>query len=134
MFDRKIFAYFYVNRLCVRLFALLPKHEIWGDLELLWDFRLEREHRFLIYGLVGFHRYGFDLCTGAVANIECGRDLAFITRRHFFLLALRSGATAGGVNRLKVHRCLAGVLVLEMANCLFVVRGGMQLKSSLLPF
>src|SRR6267142_5174003 len=127
MFDRKIFAHFYVNCLCVRLFALFPKHEIWGDLELLWDLRLEREHRFLIYGLVCLNRYGFDLSTGTVTDIECGRDLAFISRRHFFLLALRSGATAGGVNRFKVHRRLAGVLVLEMADRLFVVGGGMQL-------
>ena len=131
---RKIFAHFYVNRLCVRLFALFPKHEIWGDLELLWDFRLEREHCFLICGLVGFHRHGFDLSASTVADIECGRDLAFISRRHFFLLALRSGATAGGVNRLKVHRRAASVLVLEMADRLFVVSGGMQLDRGLLPF
>src|SRR4029077_6225245 len=129
-----IFAHFYVNRLGVRLFALFPKHEIWGDLELLWDFRLERQHRFLIYGLVCLHRYGFDLVAGAVANIECGRDLAFITRRHFFLLVLRSGATAGGVNRLKVHRWLASILVFEMADRLLVVSGGMQLDRGLLPF
>src|SRR6266436_3533309 len=134
MFDGEIFAHFYVNRLYVRLFALFPKHEIWGDLELLWDFRLEREHRFLIYGLVGLHRYGFDLSTGTIADIECGRDFAFISRRHFFLLALRSGATAGGVNRLKVHRCLASILVLEMADRLLVVSGGMQLDRGLLPF
>src|SRR5882724_11731804 len=134
MFDRKIFAHFYVNRLGVRLFALFPKHEIWGDLELLWDFRLEREHRFLIYGLVCLHRYSFDLCTGTVANIECGRDLAFISRRHFFLLALRSGATAGGVNRLKVHRRFARVLIFEMADRLFVGSSRMQLDRGLLPF
>src|SRR5882724_12565693 len=134
MFDRKIFAHFYVNRLGVRLFTLFPKHEIWGDLELLWDFRLEREHRFLIYGLVGLNRYGFDLSTGTIADIECGRDLAFISRRHFFLLALRSGATAGSVNRFKVHRCLAGVLIFEMADRLFVGGSRMQLDRGLLPF
>ncbi len=114
--------------------ALFPKHEIWGDLELLRDFRLEREHCFLICGLVGFHRHSFDLSAGAIADIECGCDLAFFSGRHFFLLALRSGATAGGMNRLKVHRRLAGVLVLEMADRLFVVGGGMQLDRGLLPF
>jgi hypothetical protein len=123
--DRKIFAHFYINRLCVRFVALFPKNKIWGDLELLWDFRLEREHCFLICCLVGFHSHSFDLCAGAVADIERGRNLAFIARRHFFLLALRGGATAGGVNRFKVHRRLASVLVFEVADRLFVVRGGM---------
>src|SRR5437762_13879203 len=127
MFDRKIFAYFYVNCLCVRLVALFPKHEIWGDLELLWDFRLQSEHCSLICGLVGFHSHSFDLCTGTVSDVECGRDLAFISRRHFFLLASRSGATAGCMNRLKAHRRAACVLVLEMADRLFVVRGGTEL-------
>ncbi len=134
MFDRKIFPDFYINRLCVRFLALFPKHEIWGDLKLLRDFRLEREHRFLICGLVGLHRYGFDLSAGTIADIERGSDLAFFSGRHFFLLALRSGATAGGMNRLKVHGRRAGVLVLEMADRLFVVRGGMQLDRGLLPF
>src|SRR6266478_3858383 len=65
--------------------------------------------------------YGFDLSAGTIADIECGCDFAFISRRHFFLLALRSGATAGSVDRFKVHRCLASILVLEMADRLFVV-------------
>src|SRR6476469_11149915 len=134
MFDRKIFPDFYINRLCVRFVTLLPKNEIWGDLKLLRDFRLESEHRFLICGLVGLHRYGFDLSAGTIADIEGCCDFAFLSRRHFFLLALRSGATAGSVNRFKVHRRLAGVLVLEMANRLFVVWGGMQLDGRLLPF
>src|SRR5437764_8060728 len=134
MFDRKIFAYFYVNCLCVRLVALFPKHETWGDLELLWDFRLQSEHCSLICGLVGFHSHSFDLCTGTVSDIECRRDLAFISRRHFFLLALRSRATAGGMNTLKVHRRAASGLVLEMADCLFVVLGGMLVDHGLFSF
>src|SRR5437764_14946664 len=120
MFDRKIFAYFYVNCLCVRLVALFPKHETWGDLELLWDFRLQSEHCSLICGLVGFHSHSFDLCTGTVCDIECGCDLALISRRHFFLLALRSGATAAGMHRLNVHRPAASVLVFEVADRLVV--------------
>src|SRR6516165_7650038 len=67
VFDGKIFAHFYIDRLCVRFIPLFPKDEIWGDLELLWDFRLERERRFLICGFVGLYRYGFDLGTGAIA-------------------------------------------------------------------
>src|SRR6478609_3228939 len=134
MFDRKIFPDFYIDRLCVRFVTLFPKNEIWGDLKLLRDFSLEREHRFLICGLVGLHSYGFDLSAGTIADVEGGCDFAFFSGRHFFLLALRSGTTAGSVNRFKVHRRLAGVLVLEMADRLFVVRGGMQLDRGLLPF
>src|SRR6266508_4561525 len=81
-----------------------------------------------------FHCYGFDLTTSTIADIECGSDFDFISRGNFFLLRLRSGATAGSMNRLKAHRRLAGVLVLEMADRLFVVRGGMQLDRGLLPF
>ena len=101
---------------------------------MLRDFRLKRQHCFLIRGLVGFHSHGFNLCPGTVADVECGGDLAFISRRHFFLLGLRSGATTGGVNRLKMHWRRAGVLVLEMADRLFIGRSGVQVDRGLLPF
>src|SRR5262245_19547991 len=134
MFDRKIFAYFYVNRLCIRLVALLPKNKIWGDLQLLGDFRLQSEHCFLICSLVRLHGDSLDLGAGTVTDVKRGRDLALVSRWHFLLLGLRSGATAGGMNRLEVHRRLAGVLIFEMANGLFVVRSGTQLNRGLLPF
>src|SRR5438874_12338466 len=102
MFDRKIFAYFYINRLCVRFIPLFPKHEIRGDLELLWDFRLQSEHCFLICGLVSFYSHSFDLCTSTVADIEGGRDLTFFAGSHYVLLCLGSRATAGRMNRLEV--------------------------------
>jgi hypothetical protein len=134
VFHREILADFHINRLGVGFFALFPKHEIWCDLELLGDLRLKSEYRSLICGLVGLHSHGFDLSAGTIANVKRCRDLAFVARRHFFLLRLRSRATAGGVNRLKVYRRLAGILVLEMAHRLFVVRGGMQFECRLLPF
>src|SRR6267143_301462 len=113
MFHRELLAYFYVNRLWIRLVALFPKHEVWGDLELLRNFRLQSEHCFLICGLVGLDCHRLDLSTGPVANVERGRDLAFFAGRHFFLLALRSRATTGRMNRLEVDRCLTGVLIFE---------------------
>ena len=134
MFDRKIFAYFYVNRLGVRFVALFPKNKIWGDVQLLRDFRLQSEHCFLICGFIGFNSHSFDLSAGTITDIECRRDLAFVSRRHHVLLGLRSGATTGRVNRLKMHWCRAGVLVLKMADRLFIVRGGMQFNRGLLPF
>src|SRR5215813_11959389 len=134
MFDREIFAYFDVNRFCVRLVALFPKNKIWSDLELLRNFRFQSQHCFLIWRLVRLHRDGFYLSASTIADIECGRDLAFVSRRHHVLLSLCSGATAGRVNRLKMHWCRASVLVLEMPDRLFVVRSGMQLNRGLLPF
>src|SRR5438034_10363616 len=127
MFHGEIFAHFYVNRLCVRLIALFPKHEVWGDLELLRDFRLQRQHRFLIWGLIGLDCHCFNLSSGTVANVERGCDLAFVSRPHFFLLGLCSSATTGGLNSLKVDRRLADVLIFEMADGLLVVRSRMQL-------
>src|SRR4030095_2575031 len=110
MFDRKIFAYFYVNDLRIRPVALFPKNKIRCDLELLRNFRFQSEHCFLIWRLVGLHRHGFYLSAGTIADVKRGRDLAFVSWRHFVLLSLGSSATAGGVDRFKVHRGLAGIL------------------------
>src|SRR5215831_12926353 len=115
MFDRKIFTYFYINGLRIRLIALFPKNEIWGDLQLLRNFGFQSEHCFLIWRLVRLNGHGFYLSAGTIADVKRGRDLAFISRRHYVLLGLRSSATTGGVYRFKVHWCLAGVLVLEVA-------------------
>src|SRR5215471_3001208 len=134
MFDREIFAYFDVNCFCVRLVALFPKNKIWGDFELLRNFRFQSEHCFLIWRLVRLHRDGFYLSASTIADVKRGRDLPFISRRHHVLLSLGGGATTGRVDRLKMHWCRAGVLVLEMADRLFVVRGRMQLDTGLLPF
>src|SRR5215831_20365082 len=99
MFDRKIFAYFYVDRLCIRFITLFPKNEIRRDLQLLRNFSLESEHGFLIWRLVCLDSHRFDLSASTIADVKRGGDLAFISRRHFVLLCLRSGATAGGVDR-----------------------------------
>ena len=59
------------------------------------------------------------------------------------LVSLLTGSIPGVIlGSMLVHKVndrfiqigLAGVLVLEVANRLFVVRGGMQLETSLLPF
>src|SRR5262249_49018809 len=134
MFDGKIFAYFYVNCLCVRFVTLFPKNKIWSDLELLRNFRFQSEHCFLIWRLVRFDRDGFYLSASTISDVKRGGNLAFVSRRYYVLLGLRSGATAGGGYRLEVHRCLAGVLGFEVPDRLLIGRSGVQLDRGLLPF
>src|SRR5438874_1160730 len=98
MFHGEIFAHFYVNRLYVWLVALFPKHKVWSDLELLRNFGLQSEYRFLICGLVGLDCYRFDLSSRTIADVKCCRNLAFSSWRHLFLLGLCSSATTGGVD------------------------------------
>ena len=83
--------------LYVRLVALLPKNKIWTDLQLLRNFSFQSEHCFLVWRLVRLHGHGLDLSAGAIADVKRSGNLAFISRRHYVLLGLRSGATAGGV-------------------------------------
>src|SRR5205823_14312222 len=90
--------------------------------------------RFLIWGLIGLDCHCFNLSSGTVANVERRCDLAFVSRPHFFLLGLCSSATTGGLNRLKVDRRLADVLIFEMADGLLVARRRMRLDIGLLPF
>src|SRR5882724_441330 len=134
MFDRKFLADLHRDRLRVRLIALLPKNKRWVDLQLLRDNGPEREDRLGIRGVIGFHRHRFHLSAGAIANVKSGCNLAGSAWGNFVLLGLRSGATAGSVNRLKSHWCLSGVLIFEMAYGLFVGRRWMQLERGLLPF
>src|SRR5205823_7372681 len=91
------------------LVALFPENKCRGDLQLLRDNRLECEDRLRVRGFVGLHGHSFDLSASAIANVKCGGNLAGPARGDFVLLGLCSGATAGSVNRLKVHRRLAGV-------------------------
>ena len=86
MLHGKLLARFHRARLWLRLFALLPKDKHRANLQLLRDHGLERQHSFWICLLVGFHRHGFDLSAGAVADVECGCDLALFSGRHFVLL------------------------------------------------
>src|SRR5438132_13202498 len=133
MLHSKFLADLDCDRLRVRLVALLPKNKIRADLQLLRDNRPEREKRLRVRGVVGLHRDRFDLSAGAIANVKSGRNLAAPARGDFVLLGLCGSATAGSVNRLKSHRCLAGVLIFEMAYRLFVDRRWMQLDRGLLP-
>ena len=134
MLHGKLFAYLHGDRLWVRLIALFPENKCRVDLQLLGDNRLECENRLRVRGFVGLHGHSFDLSASAIANVKCGGNLAAPARGDFVLLGLCSGATAGSVNRLKVHRCLAGVLIFEMADRLFVGRRWMELDLGLLPF
>src|SRR2546430_13654594 len=83
MFHWKILGCAHDDRLWLWRFTLSPKHKRWSDLELLWDHRLQGEHRGDICRIVGFHRHSFHLGAGAFANVEGGRDLTFLSRRHF---------------------------------------------------
>src|SRR5262245_4628843 len=94
MFHAKILPSVDRDRLRIRLFTLFPKHKSRTDLQLLWDNSLESQNRFLIRGLVGFYGHGFDLSASALANVKCGRDLAFFARPNLILLRLRSRTTA----------------------------------------
>src|SRR6266700_5941297 len=134
MFHWKILGCAHDDRLWLWRFTLSPKHKRWSDLELLWDHRLEREHRGYIGGIVGFHRHSFHLCAGAFANVEGGRDLTFLSLRHFLLLSLRSCATARSADRFKSHRFAAGVLIFKMAYRLLVGSRRMQFDRGLVPF
>src|SRR6266699_6131179 len=130
----KLFAYLHSDRLRVWLVALFPENKCRGDLQLLRDNRLEREDRLRVRGFVGLHGHSIDLSASAIANVKCGGNLAGPAGGNFVLLGLCSGATAGSVNRLKVHRCLAGVLIFEMADRLFVGSRWTELDLGLLPF
>src|SRR5207249_7344832 len=130
----KLFAYLHGDRLRVRLVALFPENKCRGDLQLLRDNRLECEDRLRVRGFVGLHGHSFDLSASAIANVKCGGNLASTARRDFVLLGLCSGATAGSMNRLKMHRCLARILVFKMADRLFIGRRWMELDLGLLPF
>src|SRR4029453_12012421 len=124
MFHWKILSCTHDDRLWLWRFTLPPKHKCWRDLELLWDHRLQGEHRGDIRWVVGFHRHGFDLGTGALANVKGRRDLTFLSRRHFLLLSLSHCAAARSADRFKSHRLVARILVFEMAYRLLVRSGG----------
>src|SRR6266849_5894913 len=115
-------------------FTLSPKHKRWSDLELRWDYGLQGEHRGGMLRIVGFHRHSFHLCAGAFANVEGGRDLTFLSRRHFLLLGLRSRATARSADRFESHGFAAGVLIFKMAYRLLVGSRRMQFDRGLVPF
>src|SRR5207244_10065980 len=134
MVHGKLLAHFYRDRLWVRLFALLPENKRWRYLQLLRDDCPESEDRLRIRGIIAFHSHRFHLSAGAIANIKCGRDLAFVSGRHLVLLSLCSRATARRVDRLKVNWLLAGVLIHEMAHRLFVGGGRMEFDLSLVRF
>src|SRR6266700_3649751 len=125
MFHWKILGCAHDDRLWLWRFTLSPKHKRWSDLELLWDHRLQGEHSGDIRRIVGFHRHSFDLGAGAFADVEGGRDLTFLSRRHFLLLRLRRRAAARSADRFKSHRFVAGILVFEMAYRLLISSGGM---------
>src|SRR6267378_5656051 len=122
------------DRLRIRLVALLPENKRWINLQLLRDDCPESKDRLLVCGFVGLHRHSLDLSAGAIADIESRRDLPGSAWGDLVLLSLRGGATTGSVNRLKMHRRASGVLIFEMAYCLFVGGRWMQLECSLLPF
>src|SRR6266446_4886342 len=134
MVHGKLFAHFHRDRLRGRLFALLPENKRWRYLQLLRDDCPESEDRRRLRGIIGLHSYRFHLSASAIADVKCGRDLAFFSRRHFVLLTLRSRATARRFYRFKMDWLLAGVLICEMAYCLFVGRRRMQLEFSLIKF
>src|SRR5260370_41909796 len=115
MLHSELFADLHCDRLRVGLVALLPENKCRADLQLLRDNRPECEDRLGIRGIIGLHGDRFDLKTGAIANVKSGGNLSGPAWGYFVFLGLCSRATAGSVNRLKSHRCLAGVLILEMA-------------------
>src|SRR5205823_6603898 len=115
------------DRLRVGLFTLLPENKCRADLQLLRDDCPESEDLRRLGRIVRFHGHGFYLSTGAIADVKCGRYLAFFSRFHFVLLSLCGRTTARCLNRLKFYRRLAGVQISEMAYGLFVVRLRMQL-------
>src|SRR5882724_12944396 len=127
MLHGKILAHFHRDRLWVRLFALFPEHKRRINLQLLRDNCPESEDGLLVCGFVGLDRHSFDLSAGAIANVKSCGNLPASARGDFILLGLCGSATAGSVNRLKVHWCLAGILIFEMAYCLFVGSGWVQL-------
>src|SRR5437870_8694626 len=134
MVHGKLLAHFYRDRLWVRLFAVLPENKRWRYLQLLRDDCPESEDRLRIRGIIAFHSHRFRLSGGAIANIKCGRDLAFVSGRHLVLLSLCSRATARRVDRFKVNWLLAGVLICEMSHRLVVGGRRTQLDFSLVPF
>src|SRR4029077_12817173 len=86
VFHAKILPGVHRDRLRIRLFALFPKHKRRTDLQFLRDNSLESQDRFLIRGLIGFYRHGFDLSACAIANVKRGRDLAFFAGPNLILL------------------------------------------------
>src|SRR6266481_2110607 len=118
----------------IRLVALLPKNKCRADLQLLRDDCPQSEDSLLVCGFVGLDRHSFDLSPGSIADIESRRDLPGAAWGDLVLLSLRRGATTGSMNRLKMHRRASGILIFEMADCLFVGGRWMQLDRSLLPF
>src|SRR4029450_8224516 len=134
MVDGKLFAHFHRDRLRIRLIALLPENKRWRYLQLLRDDCPESEDRLRIRGIISFHRHRFHLSASAIADVKCGRDLAFFSRRHFVLLRLCSRATAGRMDRFEVDWLLAVGLICEMADRLLVASRRTQLDHGLLPF
>src|SRR5581483_1195488 len=134
VFHVEIFPGMDVDCLRVRFVPLLPEHKSRTDLQFLWNDSFESEDGFLIGGLVRLHCHGFDLCAGAIADVEGSRNLAFLPWPNLLLLSLRSSATAGRVNRFKMNRGLADVLIFEMTDSLFVAARRMKFNGSLLPF
>src|SRR6266487_1399581 len=122
------------DRLRLSLVALLPENKCRADLQLLRDNCPESEDGLLVCGFVGLDRHSFDLSAGSIANVKSCRNLPASARGHLILLGLCGSTTAGSVNRLKVHRRASGILIFEMAYCLFVGGRWMQLDRSLLPF
>ena len=127
MVHGEFLAHLHGDRFRIRFFSLLPENKRWRYLQLLRDNCPECEHRLRIRGIIGLHRHRFHLSAGAIADVKRGRYLAFFSRLHFVLLALRCRAPARRLNRLKFYRGLAGVQISEMAYGLFVVRLRMQL-------
>src|SRR6266404_9398980 len=101
MVSGKLFAHFHRDHLWVWLFALLPENKRWRYLQLLRDDCPESEDRRRLRGIIGFHSHRFHLSAGALADVKCGRDLAFFSRRAFVLLTLRSRAAARRFHRFK---------------------------------
>src|SRR6266478_1022486 len=111
----------------IRLVALLPENKCWADLQLLRDDCPQSEDSLRVRLFVGLHGHSFDLSAGSIADIESRSDLPGSAWGDLVLLSLRCGATTGSVNRLKMHRRASGILIFEMAYCLFVGGRGMQL-------
>ena len=135
-FDGKLFCRFHGDGFRLRFFAALPIKNRGLNFEQLRDGGLERENGRSMrrVGIVSLHRHGFNLQTGAVANVERGGDLTLFARRDLVFLCLRRCASARGMHRFKMNRRVADVFVFEMADRLLVANRGMQIDLCLFPF
>ena len=84
--------------------------------------------------IVGLDRDRLHLLTGAIADIKRRNDFALIAGIDDFLLALGCRATTRRLNRFKMHRSRASVLIFEMRDCCLVANRGMKVDGVLFPF